>query len=231
SDEYYAAGEYAAAFAELESAARLVDDSEAVENAIVALERRFVDDRIAAARELVGGDRGNIDSAKAIIADAYAVRPLPEFTAFSEKLENWKPVNLATTVDFALERIGDVFRNADAFVTCGDVGYYGGWIWGENGAMITFNIGGGYDRFRGSFAVQREADKAADAYFEVWCDGSLKYTSDMLINGAYSQDFDYDISGCSQLTLKFVCAYDASTVSGGFCYHGITDPQIMRNME
>ena len=39
-----------------------------------------------------------------------------------------------------------------------------------------------------------------------------------------------DVSGCNELRIVFICDYEASTAADGYCYHGLCEPRVVKNM-
>lgn len=228
-DELYDAGQYADAFLELESTMDRVEDTGEIERAVASLERRFVSDMCAKAEETLGGDRENLDAALAVIEEAMAIRPLDGLSEYSDDLENLRPLDLVEGEYQSRE--GDIYRSSSEFEGVDGVKYTDGWIWGGDEACIVYVLDGGYDLLEGTLAVRRSDGTSVSGYFEVWCDGECKYTSDTLSHDSQAQSFAWDISGCKELKLVFHCNYETSTAENGFCYHGVCSPTVTKNME
>ena len=228
-NEFYADGQYADAFLELEAAKRRLANAEDLDGAIASFEDRFVSDVERQAKELLAGDRQNIDKVIEFLNSALDIRHLAEIEEFSARVEQLRPLEL-TAADYS-ERQGDIFRNSGEFKSVNGTSYTEGWIWGGNGDSISFKLDGSYDAFEGTFAVRRDDGKNVSAYFQVWCDGELKYTSETLSHNGGDNVFSYDISGCRELKIMFFCDYETSTASNGYCYHGICSPAVIKSME
>lgn len=228
-DEFYAQGQYADAFLELETAAERLEDRSELDSAMERLERRFAADMLAKAQETLAGARENIDAAMEVLTQAEAVRGLDELTDYREKLESLRPLSLVQAQ--YREREGDVYRSESDFEATSGTKYTDGWIWGGDGDYISYGLDGGYDLLEGTLTIRRGNNSNFSGYFEVWCDGELKYTSETLHAWSESQSFAWDVSGCGELKIIFHCDYPVSTTENGYCYHGICTPVLTKNME
>lgn len=228
-DEFYASGQYADAFTELESTASRIQDTHELDYALERLENRFASDTIKKAEEALAGERENIDAALEILGQAMLIRELDALNDYRLKLESLRPLNL---VDAQYkEREGDVYRSESDFESTSGTTYSDGWIWGGNGDYISYELDGEYDLLEGTLAVRRGNGASFSGCFEVWCDGELKYTSETLYPYSEPQGFAWDVSGCSELRIVFQCNYTVSTAENGYCYHGICTPVLTKNME
>lgn len=228
SGELYAAGEYENAFTELETAGQLVEDASLITAAISALERRYVSDMCEKADKLVGGERSALTEAIAFLEQAQQIRRLDGIDEHITELEGYLPLDIVTA-PFS-DREGEVFRSTGSFYAVGGTIYQDGWLWGANGASISYSLDGKYDLLEGDFGVRREDGTKISGYFEVWCDGELKYTSETLEHSTEPQGISYDISGCMELKLVFYCDYNTVTGDGGYCYHGICSPAAVKRL-
>ncbi len=228
-EELYAAGSTAEAFTELETALAHTGDVETVIQALAALEIRFVDDTIKRADEALADDRENIDAAAEIVRQAREIRGLDGFEEYLEKLDSYRPYDLVQ-VEYTL-RDGDIYRISENFDSIDGISYSGGWIWGGEGAYISFALGGAYDVFEGSLAVRRADNTDVEGWFEVFCDGESKYVSPVKDHTEASSSFSVDIRGCDEFRLVFHSDYETSTADNGYCYHGICAPRLLKNMK
>ena len=224
-NEAYRAGEYAEAFRELDTAAGRVDDPTTVNEALASLEALYVSDM---RRQALEAARENIPSALKALSSAISVRGLDELRELYDELDACLPVEL-TTASFS-SREGEVYRSTTGFDSLDGVKYSGGWMWGADGASITYALDGRFDRFEGSLAARRDDGKSVSGYFEVWCDGELKETSEKLGHSADTVQFSYEVTGCKELKIVFHCDYSTVTGDGGYCYHGICTPQVIKNL-
>jgi len=228
--EQFDAGEYAAAFTELEQARASVTESKALaDEHITAMEQRFAEETVAAAREQFGGVRTELSAAIEILDGALEIRELEELKACREDLARYLPLRLSEA-EFS-EKDKTVFRNSGAFESLDGTQYGAGWLWGEDGAEITFSVKGAYDEFYCAFAVRRDDNANANGWFEVWCDGEQVLKSQKLFH--YQKEPQYhqiDISGCQELKLVFHCDYNASTAADGYCYHGLCDANLTKTI-
>lgn len=228
-DEFYAQGLYADAFLELETAAGRVEETDELDSAAERLEKRFAADMLTKAEETLAGSRENIDAAQEMLDQAAAIRPLEELNEYREKLEALRPLSLVQAQ--YKQREGDVYRSASEFEATSGTKYADGWIWGGDGDYISYELGGAYDIFEGTLAIRRGNGASFSGYFEVWCDGELKYTSETLYPSSEAQGFSWEVSGCAELKIVFHCNYEVSTTENGYCYHGVCTPVLTKNME
>ena len=229
-DESYAAGNYAEAFDMLETFARQPEeDAEGAQKLIEALEKRFAEDKCAEAKEAFGGERDNIEKAVTVLTDAYAIRPLEDFTDYREHLEAYLPLNLSEA-EFT-DKEGVIFRNDGEFSALNGKTYTEGWIWGENEATLTFALDGAFDLLECKFVTRRDDEVEAQGQFEVWCDGEKAFTSELIVHPQVDgQSVSVDISGCRELKLVFLCDYEVVTTENGYCYHGICNPRVTKDL-
>ena len=229
-DESYAAGNYAEAFEMLETFARQPEeDAEGAQKLIEALEKRFAEDKCAEAKEAFGGERDNIEKAVTVLTDAYAIRPLEDFTDYREHLEAYLPLNLSEA-EFT-DKEGVIFRNDGEFSALNGKTYTEGWIWGENEATLTFALDGAFDLLECKFVTRRDDEVEAQGQFEVWCDGEKAFTSELIVHPQVDgQSVSVDISGCRELKLVFLCDYEVVTTENGYCYHGICNPRVTKDL-
>ena len=227
-DGFYTSGDYANAFTELETAAGLVEDPSLLEAAIRAMERRYASDMNAKADALVVGDRDKLADAIALLTEAQQVRSLDAISTHIAELESYLPLDIVTA-PFS-DREGEVFRSTGSFYAIGGTIYTDGWLWGANEASISYKLDGKYDLLECDFAVRRDDGKKVSGYFEVWCDGKLKYTADTIDHSVEPQKLSIDISGCTEMKLVFFCDYSTVTGEGGYCYHGICSPVAVKRL-
>lgn len=231
-DEFYAAGAYTDAFAELESVGAQLgeEEAESLAGAVEALEQRFAQDMIQAADELFAGDREKLDEAIAALDAALEIRPLEELTQRREELQALVPVSLVE-MDFSAKE-GVIYRNDSAFESLVDgVTYTDGWLWGDNGASVTFALDGKFDTLEAVFTDRRSDGVSASGSFEVWCDGVLAYTSQTIYHGTTGPvRVELSVTGCRELKLVFTSNYEVSTAESGYCYHGLCSPVVMKNI-
>ncbi len=229
-DEQYAAGAYAAAFALLEDfAAQPGEDSDGAQALIEAMERRYGEDRCAAAEAAFDGKRENLEKAITLLDDAWEIRPVTTIDDYRTELESYLPLNLVEA-EYA-EKNGTVFRSAGDFLALNGRTYTEGWIWGEDGAELSFSLDGAYDLLECKFVDRRDDDEEVSGSFEIWCDGEKVFTSETLVHPQVDgQSVSVDVSGCSELKIVFLCDYEVSTTENGFCYHGICNPTLTKNI-
>lgn len=229
-DNLYDLGEYAAAFTELEEIRDAAPENAAGAGALLdAMERRFAADMCARAKDSFGGVRENLPDAIAILDDALADRDLEEIRTYHDELTGYLPLQLVEAEYFA--KSGTVFRSDTVFESLDGTRYGGGWIWGENGAEIRFALDGAYDEFYCAFAVRRDDETEAGGSFELWCDGELVLESGTLDHSAKEpMYFRTDISGCGELKIVFLCDYEVSTASDGYCYHALCDASLTKDI-
>lgn len=230
-DEKYAAGAYAEAFAELEAFRELPDeDAEGAQALIEAMERRFAADNCAEAEAKFDLKRENLEDAIAILDWGLEIRALDEIAAYRDELAEYLPLYLVDAEFTSKE--GIVFRNSSDFVGLNGKTYSKGWIWGADGAEITFAPDGLYDMLECKFVTRRDDEEKATGQFEVWCDGEKVFTSEKLEHPQTDgQSVAVEISGCKELRIVFLCDYEVSTAENGFCYHGICDPNLTKSLD
>lgn len=229
-DSLYDQREYAAAFAALEAMADEPDtDAEALAALIAALEHRFSNDIFYEAKVLFGGERENLSEAVVLLNDAIRIRATDELLEHRENLSQYLPASLAELR--YIEKEGTIFRSASTFEGLDGAEYTDGWVWGEDGASLRFELEGAYDRLTATFAVRREENVNAGGYFEIFCDGEETYKSQTLYHWeTVPIGIDVDISGCEELVIRFHNDYNISTSENGYCYHGLCDPTLTKNI-
>lgn len=230
-DELYVGENYADAFALLKDEnTALGGENAALTAALEAMEKRFTEDKETEAREKYDHVRENLPDAIAILDAAIKVRELPELEDVRDELRAYLPVSLAE-MDYA-EKDGTIFRSASTFESLDGTEFTDGWIFGANGASLTFDLGGNYDLFTASLAVRREDTANANASFELWLDGERIYKSETLYH--WQTDpiaVEADISGGRELKIVFIADYNISTLDNGYCYHGLCTPTITKNLD
>ena len=230
-DEEYAAGRFTQAFAALETFRDTPDeDAAGAQQLIDAMEQRFADDKCAAAKDAFGGERDNLEKAISLLDDALETRDLEAITAYRDHLAEYLPLNLVEAEFSGKE--GTVFRNTGEFLGLNGKTYSDGWIWGENNAELSFALDGAYDMLDCKFVDRRDDETEATGQFEVWCDGKKVFTSEEIVHPQVDgQTVSVEISGCRELTLVFLCDYEVSTTENGYCYHGICNPIVTKNLD
>ena len=157
-------------------------------------------------------------------------RELEEISAYRDHLMEYLPLNL-TEAEFAGKE-GVVFRNTGDFEALNGKTYSDGWVWGADGAELTFRPDGAYDLLECKFVTRRDDEVEATGWFEVWCDGECVFTSEKLVHPQVDgQSVEVDITGCDELKLVFRCDYEVSTAESGYCYHGMGNPTLTKNIE
>ena len=79
---------------------------------------------------------------------------------------------------------------------------------------------------------RRDDEEEVQGQFEVWCDGEKVFTSELIIHPQVDgQTVSVDISGCNELKLVFLCDYEVNTTENGFCYHGVCNPILTKNLD
>ena len=227
----YAAGDYAGAFKLLEDfQAQPDEDAGGVQLLIQQMEERFAQDCCTSARTTLDGMRENLRAAIDVLDWGLEIRELDAIKEYKELLETYLPLNLAEA-EFA-DKEGIIFRNTGEFAALNGKTYSEGWIWGEDGASVTFLTDGSYDRLEGRFVTRRDDETEAAGQFEVWCDGEKVFTSEKIVHPqADGQTIEVEINGCRELKIVFLCDYNVSTAESGFCYHGLCNPSLTKNME
>ncbi len=82
------------------------------------------------------------------------------------------------------------------------------------------------------FVDRRDDETVVTGQFEVWCDGKKVFTSEEIVHPQVDgQTVSVEISGCRELTLVFLCDYEVSTTENGYCYHGICNPIVTKNLD
>ena len=230
-DEAYAAGSYTEAFKILEDFLAVPDEDVAGTKALIAaLEERFATDCIDEAKKAFDGDRDNLEAAIDILNWGLETRDLETIAEYREHLEEYRPLNLVEAEFSAKE--GVVFRNTGDFEALNGKTYSEGWIWGADGAELTFDADGAYDTLECKFVTRRDDEEETSGQFEVWCDGEKVFTSEKLVHPQVDgQSVSVDITGCKELKLVFRCDYEVSTTENGYCYHGICNPALTKIIE
>lgn len=231
-EELYAAGGYDSVFDGLEAIIEGLgdDDKATVKAAIADFEKRFADDMCARADADYAGDRDNLPDVIADLETAYDIR---ELEAIDDKIDELKlllPFDLI--VDAYGEKSGEVNRNSTDFKAL-DGSKYTKWMWGRDEAYITYELDAEYDVFEVLFAVRGELEENEDektAYFELWFDGELAYTSDELGHDSETHviPVSVDVTGVKVLKIVFYCDYEASPSENGYSYHGLCAPEVYR---
>ena len=229
-DKLYEVGDYAAAFTELEEIPDAAPENQPGAEALIeAMELRFAADMRADAERCFAGVRENLPDAIEILDTALAERELEDLRSYRDELSGYLPLMLVTAEYSA--KSGTVFRSDTVFESLDGTRYGEGWIWGENGAELCFTVDGAYDEFYCAFAVRRDDDTKASGSFELWCDGELLLESGKLDHSAKDpMYFRTDISGCRELKLVFLCDYEVSTASDGYCYHALCDACLTKDI-
>ncbi len=226
----YEAGKYAEAFTALETFRDTPDeDSEGAQALIDAMEQRFAADKCAEAKQVFGGERDNLKEAIAVLNDALELRPLEDLSVYRDRLTEYLPLNL-TEAEYS-EKDGVVYRNTGDFTALNSRTYTEGWIWGADGASLSFTLNGAYDLLECKFVDRRDDEEEVEGQFEVWCDGEKVFTSEKIVHPQVDgQSVSVQISGCDELKIVFLCDYEVSTTENGFCYHGICNPKLTKNL-
>ena len=229
-DADYAAGKYAEAFAALEAFRDTPEEDAAGAQALIdAMEQRFAADQCAEAKQIFGGERDNLEKAIAILNTAIGIRPLEGLTVYRDYLTEYLPLNLVEAEFSGKE--GTVFRNTGEFKALNSRTYTEGWIWGADGASLTFTLDGAYDLLECKFVDRRDDEEEVEGQFEVWCDGEKVFTSEKIVHPQVDgQSVSVEINGCDVLQIVFLCDYEVSTTENGFCYHGICNPKLTKNL-
>lgn len=230
-DAFYAEGAYAEAFAELEGVKEMLEvRTEEIDEAVEALEARFAEDMCAEAEAVFAGERDNLEDAIAGLDAALEIRELDDIQVCRDHLAEFLPLSLVTA-EYA-DKEGILFRNTGSFESLDGSTIEKGWLWGENGAEITFALDEAYDLFTCSFAVRRDDNAAASGYFEVWLDGERVYKAERLHHFQKEvRTAELEVTGCKELKIVISCDYNASTTENGYCYHGICNPIVTKNLE
>lgn len=227
-EELYSAADYAGAFDAMDKiAAGDSERAEAVNAAVTDMENRFAAEMLAEAEEIFAGKRDNAEKAVEVLTEALAVRELDALKTYRDELQLLIPASL---VDFIYEsKEGDVYRSSSDFEGLDGETYTDGWIWGEDGAYMTFDLGGNYDLLEGAFITRNNDGRSVSGCFEIWCDGEKVFTSQRLYHWeTEAVQVSVDISGCRELKLVFVNDYEVSTANDGYCYHGFCSPTLIK---
>lgn len=228
-DALYAEGSFDEAFAVLDALRAETDETKTMlAELLETTENRFAAEFSDKAKALAV-DREGYPEAIDVLDKALRIRELEALKSLRDDLAQYLPLSLADAEYSSKE--GTVFRSDSAFESLDGTVFQEGWIWGENGAKITFALDGAYDELTCAFAVRRKDNANANGRFEVWCDGEKLLRSDKLFH--YQEEPQYhtlDISGCKELTIVFECDYKASTAENGYCYHGLCDIQVTKDL-
>ena len=229
-EKLYAEEAYGDAFAELEALKTLEEDNEAeTDGLITALEQRFTQEMHDRALEIFAGERDDLPNAISILDEALMIREPEELRAFRDELAQYLPLSL---IDGEYSgKNGTVFRSDGEFEGLDGSVYSEGWMWGEDGAEICFDLAGNYDELSCIFAMRRKDSANANGWFEVFCDGEQVLKADKLFHWQTEpKSYQVDVSGCGELKLVFHCDYQISTAENGYCYHGLCDIQVTKDL-
>jgi len=228
-EQLYGAGSYTEVFSSLEGIIEGLgeEDEAAVEAAIADFEKRFAEDVCAMADGGYGGDRSALPDVIAALEAALEIRDLDAIDDKIDEMKELLPFDLV--IDAYAEKVGEVNRNSTNFKAM-DGKVYDKWMWGRDEAYIIYELDAEYDVFEASFAVRGEAEDDKSAYFEVWFDGVLAYTSEELASDSEVPvlSVSLDVTGVKELKIVFCCDYEASPSENGYSYHGICKPIVYR---
>lgn len=230
--ELYDGMHYADAFQTLDSALESLPEGNAYDTlaaSISDMEEQFVDDMLAAADEIYGGDRANLPDAIAKMERAYAIRELSPIKEKGEELEQYLPFELVNRDYFAKE--GEIFRSNTDFESLADIKFKN-WLWGRNESSVSFKLDGKYDVFEAVFAIRRESeDEPMTGWFELWCDGELVYTAEELSHESeeLAVAVSVDVKGVQEMKIVFFCDYESSSAENGYSYHGLCRAEALKN--
>lgn len=229
-DALYDAEDYAGAFALLEDLrVQEPDSTAAVDGLLTVMETRFSAAMCGKAESTFAGDREKLEDAIAVLDKALEVRELDSLKDCRANLAQYLPLSLVTA-EFS-GREGTVYRSEGTFEGLDGSHFEDGWIWGGNGAELSFRLDGAYDVLECAFSTRRQDSANVSGSFELWCDGEKVYTADKLYHfQKESRNITLDVSGCQELKLVFRCDYTVSTAENGYCYHGICDPMLTKNI-
>ena len=230
-DAAYAAASYAEAFQILDEFTALPDeDAEGTQALIEALEQRFAEENCKSAEIAFDGKRENLQKAIDILNWGLDIRELDAIAEYRDHLAEYLPLNLAEAEYAGKE--GTVFRSTGDFVALNGKTYSDGWIWGEDKAELVFAPDGAYDLLECKFVTRRDDKEKASGQFEIWCDGEKVFTSEEIVHPQTDgQSVSVDVSGCKELKIVFLCDYKVSTTENGYCYHGICNPTLTKNLD
>ena len=80
--------------------------------------------------------------------------------------------------------------------------------------QISYALSGNYNKLSGTlFVDQDDKNDEGTMFFEIYGDGALLYSSPKFARGFLPQDFEVDITGIQNLTLKFYCTSWAPDVN------------------
>ena len=223
-------GDWNGAFARLEAARENPEiDPAELRTAIAELETDFCANRLEAARAALNGSRENVSQAVELISAALRIRDLQPLRDYQSELSLYLPASLADII--YTDKNGTIFRNSGVFEGLDGQNFSDGWIWGENGADVTFQLDGVYDQLDGTFSTRRSDTVQATGYFEVYCDGTLVFVSEAIRHPeAVSFPISVRISGCRSLRIRFVNDYSVRSADDGYCYHGFCSPTLTRDL-
>lgn len=222
------AEDYALAFTIMDELSETMEPGEDVDTAVTALEARFSGDIIAAATAAFDGVRDQLPEAVELLENALKVRELDALEAYLAEISQYLPLKLAEAE--LLDKDGIILRTNKTFEGM-DGTSYENWIWGDNGASLSFQLDGNYDVFEASFAMRTDDNRNANGHFIVYCDGEQVYKSPKLYH--WQKDpiaVSVDISGCNELKISFVNDYNVNSAAGGYCYHGLCEAVALKNM-
>lgn len=233
SAERYDAGSFEEAFELLDTMPEDLTEeaTAALETAIADLEKRFGEDMCARADAEYDGDRHALADVIASLELALDIRDLDIIDDKIDELKVFLPFDLI--IDPYSKKDGEVNRNSIDFKPL-DGSKYEKWMWGRDEAAIEYELDAEYDVFEALFAVRSPADsedeKVRTAYFELWFDGKLAYTSDELASDAEAPvvPISVDVTGVKVLKIVFHCDYEASPTENGYSCHALCDPEVYR---
>jgi hypothetical protein len=83
---------------------------------------------------------------------------------------------------------------------------------------ITYDLGGKYTTFSGWCILPDYKAGKSDAsvyskYFEIYCDGKLVFTSNVMRNGSISQYFEIDVTGVEILTIQYAATQGSNDLA------------------
>ena len=226
----YDAGNCETAFSLLEEMIDKPDaNREAIAGTISELEQRFVQDAIREANALFDGKRENLTAALQSLNEALRIRRLPDIEIYRAQLSLYLPLKLSETE--YVKKEGTLLRSMSTFDALNGNSYGEGWVWGENGAEVYFDLEGQYDRLEGILVTRGDDETVTEGSLEIWCDGELAWRSETLQHPtSESITVSVQISGCNELMLRFVNNYAIRAAEGGYCYHGFCSPIAIKDL-
>lgn len=83
---------------------------------------------------------------------------------------------------------------------------------------ITYDLSGKYTKFSGWCVLPDYKAGKSDAnvyskYFEIYCDGKLVFTSNIMRNGSMSQYFEIDVTGVDVLTIQYAATQGSNDLA------------------